>query len=155
MQCRTQVGQRAPATASLGADSLRILLGCPGGPSGGAEEEQARSARVLSGPSEGQALPDGLTLSLTEVLQVSPPHKETCPPPQPGVSKPSLAEEQVSSGPHCGTDTPGPAASPTAPQHLASFISLSPGHTSVCYSPTQPIHLHWEMQRPNSLCWSV
>lgn len=67
------MGQRAPATASLGADSLRILLGCPGGPSGGAEEEQARSARVLSGPSEGQALPDGLTLSLTEVLQTNVP----------------------------------------------------------------------------------
>ncbi|XP_036090738.1 disintegrin and metalloproteinase domain-containing protein 15 isoform X6 [Rousettus aegyptiacus] len=40
---------------------------------GGAEEEQARSARVLSGPSEGQALPDGLTLSLTEVLQTNVP----------------------------------------------------------------------------------
>lgn len=124
------MGQGAPGIPGPSADSLSDLLGCPGDPAG-AEEEQARPERAPHGALEPQILQDTLTFSLAEVPQVSlslPSNREICP------HHPTTAPQQVS-GPHHSTATPGLAAPPTTPQHLASFITLSP----LCTQP-HPTH---------------
>lgn len=131
---------------SAGVASLSIPSGCPGGPAGDIEKQQARPERALGGPLEPRIPPDTPTLSLAEV-SLPLPSNEDVHPRHP--TEQSAAEDRCEDPP----GRPGTGHPPAAHQHLASPMPSTSAATSASLCPHPATRLRGDVPRPGLPSW--